>query len=206
MWYLGLAYDLKRAKNVKKNPIEKSNIILYSDIIFFSLFIPVSLYTLKTSNLIFGTQMSMGSLILYYVFNIIFNNQNFSHNLHHYIVIIHHILIAFVFESYLTQTFVQIMFIQYIMLISSIFSALRKLAINDNWDNKAIIEKTYLYIFLACKILGNVFTWILWIYFEMYKSSNIAILIHQYLGVCFVGAIQLYFSFKVYKKLLKLDK
>jgi len=187
-------------KNVKNNTI-KNEIILYSDIIFFSLFIPGSLYVLETFSLICGTQISIFSLILYYLFHIIFDKQDFLHNLHHYIVIIHHILIAFVFHSYLTRTFVRIMFIQYIMLISSIFSALRKLAIKNNWEKRAILEKIYFYTFLTLKILGNVFTWILWLYFEMYNNSNLAILIHQYLVVYFVGIIQLYLSYKVYKKL-----
>jgi hypothetical protein len=180
----------------------KHNIFMGLDIVFFTLFISSFNYTVTTYNYS-AIKVSLYAKILsgYYIFHSAIVKQDMQHNLHHIIAILHQISFIYytdfeVSNSCIDPIFLQTMTIQYYMLITSIFSALRRLSKNLNWRYAEFLEYFYFYIFLCVKFGGNIIMWSRW-YNNKYYTISLPCYISQQYSLFLITALQMYFSYKI---------
>ena len=188
------------------NKKTSKNSVLYIEILFFTLFIisfsnNVSDIKSDPSQIISYTY----SLNIYYIFHILVSKQDIFHNIHHILAILHQSLFIYYtnFETTspcINSDFLLTMAIQYYMLITSIFSAMWKLAKNNNWKFSDYLENLYFYIFLLTKIGGNIIILKRWYDNKFYKIYIPCYILQQYSMILLAG-IQMYFSYKIIKKL-----
>jgi hypothetical protein len=136
--------------------------------------------------------MAVPPLVFYYVFHLSYTKLDFFHAFHHVMTITAELL---VFKYVTTIEEFQMYNIQHIMLVSSVFSALRKLSYHEGWNNKVFWCNLYYRVFLFIKILGNAVFWYRWYLLE----TNA-----QYMPVfCIISIVQMYFCVVIVGKLRK---
>ena len=192
--------DNKEPKS--KKPINNS--ILCVDIIFFSLFVSKFAYDnnlqkLAPMNIVYYAIY----LNIYYTFHIFFSKQDFLHNIHHIVAIVHQCIFLYytqvdLYGICMNYDFLQTMSIQYYMLITSVFSALRQLSKNKGWKSAKKLEYLYFYVFLTSKIGGNIVIWYTWYNNRFYKILLPCYIFQQY-SLFVISIIQMYFSYKIIK-------
>lgn len=181
----------------------KKNIVYDLVDLLFYLFFPFATLIIVEYiiNPIYSAQICMSVLIIYYFLHIFLKELSKIHIIHHFVTFFHHLLIAFIFPKGITKVFLRIMLIQYIMLLTSFFNSLRKIALKKSWPSAAAIEKIYSYFFIFVKVFGNITGWILWFYYDINKLNIVATKIHYYLIMIIGGFIQMIFCYMVYNKI-----
>ena len=143
--------------------------------------------------------------MVYYIFHECTIKQDIQHHIHHIIAIMNQGIYLYYMnyktsEICMDMDFLHTMSIQYYMLITSVFSALRQLSKNSNWRLANFLEYLYFYIFVSVKTCGNIIMWTRW-YNNKYYTIYLPCYLFQQYFLVLITALQTYFSYKILIKM-----